>query len=179
MTKSIRTAGIASLCTASLSASLAFAGDIFFDEATVIDAQPVYATRFVPEQVQQCGYVESWSDAPVDPARLGDARSAPANDDIVAALRSESGLRGSRQSTYRCRTVTQSAEARELSGYRVRFRYEGQIYERDMAEDPGERIRVRVRVSAGEQHLLTHSVRTPAPSNHTTRTTHTTKRAAW
>ncbi|MFW2403699.1 MAG: hypothetical protein ACN4GT_02955 [Gammaproteobacteria bacterium] len=173
MTRSIRTAGTASLCVASLSATLAYAGNIFFDEATVVDAQPVYATRFVPEQVQQCGYVESWSDAQVDPALLGDARSTSVDDDIVAALRSESGLRGSRQSTYRCRTVTQSAEKRELSGYRVRFRYEGHIYERQMAEDPGERIRVRVRVSAGEQHLLTHSVVTPAHSNHTT------KRAAW
>lgn len=171
MTRTIRITGSAAwLCMALLSSMGASAGEIFFDEATVVDSQPVYETRHVPEQVQQCGYEEGWSDADVNPALLGDARSTMANDDIVDALRSEPGLRGSRQSTYRCRMVTRSTERQELSGYRVQFRYEGRIYERHMAEQPGERIRVRVRVSAGEQHLLTRSTSEP---------TFTTQRAAW
>lgn len=170
MTRMITNPGTASLCIVLLSVTSASAGEMFFDEATVVDSQPVYETRRIPEQVQRCGHEEGWTAAQVNPALLGDARSTSANDDIVVALRSESSLRGSRQSTYRCRMVTQTAERRELSGYRVRFRYEGRIYERHMAEDPGELIRVRVRVSAGEHHLLTRSTGEP---------TFTTRSAAW
>lgn len=170
MNKSIRNASATSLFVTLLLATAASAGEIFFDEATVVDSRPVYATRHVPEQVQQCSYEEGWSETQVDPALLGNARSTSFNHDIVVALRSESGLRGSRQSTYRCRMVTQTAERQELSGYRVRFRYAGHIYERHMAEKPDDRIRVRVRVSAGEQHLLTRNTSEP---------TFTTRHAAW
>lgn len=170
MTRTTRIAGAASFCIALSAATAVSAGEIFFDEAQVLDSEPVYETRHVPEQAQQCDYEEAWSDTPVDRALLGDARSSSPGEDIVEALRSESGLRGSRQREYRCHTVTRTAAREELAGYRVRFRYEDRVYERRMTEKPGDRIRVRVRVSAGEPHLLTRSNREP---------TFATRQAAW
>ena len=153
-----------------LSATPAAAGEMFFDEARVLDSQPVYETRQTPVQVQDCGYQDAAAPGRADPTVLGDARSPDRAAGLVDALHTDQDLRAPPQPVYRCRMVTQTAERRELSGYRVRFRYEGRIYERHMAEDPGERIRVRVRVSAGEQHLLTRSTGEP---------TFTTRSAAW
>ena len=170
MTRIKKIAGPASFCIALSAATAVAAGEIFFDEAQVLDSEPLYETRNVPEQVQECGYEETWSSTPVDRALLGDARSASPREDIVDALRSESAMRGSEQRQYRCHTVTRTAAREELAGYRVRFSYEGRVYERRMADRPGDRIRVRVRVSAGEAHLLTRSNREP---------TFATRQATW
>ena len=161
MTRTLEFAGAVSLCITLSATQAASAGEIFFEEAQVLDTEPVYEKRNVPEQVQQCGYEETWSEMPVDRVILGDARSSAPGEDLVEALRSESGMRGSTQRQYRCHMATRTTTRNELTGYRVRFRYEGRIYERRMSEKPGDVIRLRVRVSAGEPHLLTRSNREP------------------
>ena len=138
-------------------ATITSAGDMFFDEAEVIGAQPVYETRLVETPVQRCGYEWERTSVDADPQLVGDVRATRPHDDLATALRSEGGMRGARQQVYRCHTATATTEESELAGYRVTYRYDGRIYERQVAERPGERIRVRVRISAGEAHLLTRS----------------------
>lgn len=159
MTRMSKFAGAISFCITLSGAQAVAAGEIFFEEAEVLDTEPLYETRDVPEQAQQCGYEETWSEMPVGRVTPGDARSSSPAEDLVEALRSESRMRVSQQRQYRCQMVTRTTTRNEMTGYRVRFRYAGRIYERRMSEKPGDVIRVRVRVSAGEPHLLTRSDR--------------------
>lgn len=138
-----------------LLASPAFAGEIFFDEARVVDTQPVYETRGKPVQIQQCGYEELRPNERVDPASLGNARSVSPSAGLVEALQTDIELRLPPEPVYRCRLVSRIEHSEELVGYRVRYEYDGRIYERQIAERPGETIRVRVRLGAGLPDLLT------------------------
>jgi uncharacterized protein YcfJ len=47
----------------------------------------------------------------------------------------------------RCETVDRYEQERQLVGYRVKYRYEGQTYYTQTTEHPGKHIRVRVKVS--------------------------------
>jgi hypothetical protein len=170
MTRTIKFTGAISLSITLSVAQAVSASEIFFEEVQVLDTEPLYETHDMPEQAEQCGYEETWSEMPVDRVILGDARSSSPAEDLVETLRSESGMRGSQQRQYRCQMVTRTTTRNELTGYRVRFRYAGRIYERRMSEKPGDVIRIRVRVSAGEPHLLTRSDR---------QTTLATSRVGW
>lgn len=46
-----------------------------------------------------------------------------------------------------CDTVTRYEERREVVGYRVKYRYNGQVYRARMDNHPGDYVRVRVRVT--------------------------------
>ena len=46
-----------------------------------------------------------------------------------------------------CTVVNEYAEEERLAGYRVRYRYAGETYTTRMNRDPGDRLRVRVRVT--------------------------------
>jgi len=131
------------------------AGEIFFDEARVLDSQPVYETRQTPVQAQECGYQEDAAPGRPAPALLGDARSADPEADIVVALQTDMDLRAPPEPVYRCRMVTRMEDHDELVGYRVRYEYDGQIYERRVREAPAETIRVRVRLSVGRPEMVT------------------------
>lgn len=50
----------------------------------------------------------------------------------------------------RCETREEVSWERELTGYDVRYRYQGRTYETRMASDPGERLRVVVEVFPSE-----------------------------
>ena len=47
----------------------------------------------------------------------------------------------------RCETVDRYEQQQQLTGYRVKYRYEGQTYYTETAEYPGKFIPVRVNVS--------------------------------
>jgi len=144
------------ICGAMLSsATPASAGEIFFDEARVLDSQPVYETRQAPVQVQQCGYQDDVAPGRAEPGLLGDARSSDPAVGLVAALRAEMDLRAPPEPVYRCRMVTRMEDHDELVGYRVRYEYDGQIYERRVREAPAATIRVRVRLSVGRPEMVT------------------------
>ena len=65
------------ICGAMLSsATPAGAGEIFFDEARVLDSQPVYETRQAPVQVQQWGYQDDVAPGRAETGLLGAARSS-------------------------------------------------------------------------------------------------------
>ena len=121
--------------------------ETFYDEARVIDAERIYEPRQVPVQVQQCGYEKATTPPPVDPATLGDARSVDPGVDLLGALHRDIELREPPADVYRCRMITRMETKEEFAGYRVRYEYEGRIYERRVAEHPGGTIRVAVRLS--------------------------------
>lgn len=131
------------------------AAETFYDEARVLDAQPVYAPRDVPVRVQQCGYEPPAPPPRVDPAVLGDARTVDPGASLPGTLRRDVELRDPPADVYRCRMVTRMESQNELAGYRVRYEYGGRVYERRVAERPGDTIRVRVRISAGRSELVT------------------------
>lgn len=50
----------------------------------------------------------------------------------------------------RCRQVSSISEQRRIIGYDVEYRYRGDVYVRRLSYDPGERLRVRVRVDPAD-----------------------------
>ncbi len=146
---------IAVTTTMAMALTTPAAAEMFYDQARVLDAQPIYEPRDVPIRVQQCGYEKTSTPLPVDRAMLGDARAADPDADLLAALHRDVELRDPPADAYRCRMVTRMDSQNELAGYRVRYEYGGRVYERRVAERPGDTIRVRVRVSAGRSELTT------------------------
>jgi hypothetical protein len=123
--------------------------DVFHDEAEVLDAQPVYEARRVPVEVQECGYEQPSTPAPVDAAQLGDPRAIDPGADLLWALQRDVELRESAE-VYRCRMVAKVESRQELAGYQVRYEYAGRVYERRMAQPPGDTIQVTVALNSGE-----------------------------
>lgn len=136
-------------CTA-LAFAMPGAAETFYDQARVLNAQPVYETRQVPAQVQECGYEQPSTARPVDPTTLGDARATEPGGDLLGALARDVELREAPAEVYRCRMVTRTESKQELAGYQVRYEYEGRVYERRMAEPPGDTIRVGVQLTASQ-----------------------------
>ena len=124
--------------------------EVFYDEAPVLDTQLIYETRQVPVEVQQCGYEQPATPAPVDAAVLGDARIVDPGTDLLGVLRRDIALREPPADVYRCRMVTRTESKQELAGYRVRYEYGGRVYERRVAELPGDTIRVGVQLTVGQ-----------------------------
>lgn len=135
---------------AALAFAMPAAAETFYDQARVLDTQPVYETRQVPVQVQECGYEQPSTPRPVDPTTLGDARATEPGADLLGALARDVELREAPAEIYRCRMATRMESKNELAGYRVRYEYEGRVYERRMAEQPGDTIRVGVQLTASQ-----------------------------
>ena len=131
---------------AALAGALTAGAETFYDQARVIDVQPVYKLRQLPVQVEQCGYEQPATAPSVDPRTLGDARATDPGVDLFGAMRQETELRAPPDKVYRCQMVTQTESTQELSGYRVRYEYAGHIHERHMSERPGDTIEVAVDV---------------------------------
>jgi hypothetical protein len=132
------------LAVAALASTLPAGAETFYDQARVIDVQPVYKLRQLPVQVEKCGFEQPATAASVDPRSLGDARAVDPGIDLFGAMRRETELRAPPEKVYRCRTVTQTHSTKELSGYRVRYEYAGHIHERHMQERPGDTIEVAI-----------------------------------
>jgi hypothetical protein len=133
------------------------AGEIYFDEARVLDAQPVYETRGSPVQAQECGYETTAHPGRPDSLLLGDVRASVSPAGLVDALRTDVRARTPAEPVYRCRMVTRTESKEVLVGYRVRYEYDDRVYERRMTERPGDTIRVRIRLSAGRPDLVARS----------------------
>ncbi len=129
------------------------AAEMFYDQAAVLDTQPIYEARQVPVRTEQCGYEPSTTQRPVDRTMLGDARVRDPGADLLGALTRDIELREPAADVYACRMVTRMESKTELAGYRVRYEYDGRVHERRVAEPPGETIRVGVQVSVGQSGI--------------------------
>jgi uncharacterized protein YcfJ len=101
--------------------------NVIFAYAQVLRADPVYERVLVTEQVERCDEGRSTR------AR-GLTRSPPqeASETLVQ--------RG-------CQLVEEDREVNRLAGYDVEYRYRGDVFISRVAEDPGDRLRIRVAVS--------------------------------
>lgn len=156
-----------------LSVSTALA-DTYYDYARVLKVKPVYHYVTVSQPVQQCYPVErrtkvrkhhrhsahrgDRSGSTVVGAVIGGAlgnvlgKATGTNRNvstIAGALIGGSIGRDSHRNRYdHCEVVYQKTEkVREVKGYNVKYRYEGESYRTFMRKHPGNKIKVRVRVS--------------------------------
>ena len=144
----------------------------FIGKAKVINAEPLYDTVEVAHPTTEC-----WTErvtrndhrrgdyvAPIVGGILGgvaghqfgrgSGKTAPtlAGTLIGASLgqghnRSRHRQRPVVDHVRRCETVDRYEQQQQLTGYRVKYRYEGQTYYTETAEHPGKHIPVRVNVS--------------------------------
>jgi len=154
-----------------LAPSVAFAG-VTYDQARVVDVQPVYQTvtyqvprEVCQEQRVQTGAGGGQSAAPpllgaVIGGVLGHAvanKNQPVGTAIGAVLGGAIGYNIARQNaqpqyvTYGtqevCSTVRDTHEEQRLTGYQVRYEYLGQRYTTITHNQPGDTVRVRVDVT--------------------------------
>ena len=153
-----------------LTPGLALAG-VTYDQARVVDVQPVYETVSyqVPREICQEQRVQTASGGGPSPAGpllgavvggvLGHAatsKNQPVGTAIGAVLGGAMGYSIAQQNarpryvTYGtqevCSTVQDTHEEQRISGYRVRYEYLGQRYSTITRNQPGNTVRVRVDV---------------------------------
>lgn len=117
-----------------LLATTAAAAEPRYDYAEIESVEPIVATR--PAARARC--------EPRPGVPLGDLRILTPGLDLVASLRQESA----RSPEPRACAV---ASVSEITGYRVRYRYAGETWEKTLPDHPGERLRVRVSVRPGRR----------------------------
>ena len=117
-----------------LLAGAAAAAEPRYDYAAVESVEPIVTTRTGP--ATRC---EPRADVP-----LGDLRGMTPGLDLVTTLRQESARQPAPQ-------LCAAASVSEITGYRVRYRYAGEIWEKTLPDHPGERLRVQISVRPGRR----------------------------
>ncbi len=128
---------IAVTIVAVIPASQTAAEEVFYDNAQVISTKPLYATRTVPITSEQCDFEDSDANA--------QSESSSAKG-LVDAIRDSVKGQDTAQRQPQCQTITLFESQEEIVAYKVRYEYGREIYERRMDRDPGEFVRVRVRL---------------------------------
>lgn len=158
--------------TLALTSSLASA-NTYYDYARVIKAKPVYDYVRISQPYKQCFPVERHirkqrrhhhdrATSTVAGAMVGgviggvigdSSRSALAGAVIGGAIgnsqdRSQRRYKHRRDLVERCETVYPPAKkVRKLTGYKVKYRYQGEAYKTFMRRHPGDTVKVRVSLS--------------------------------
>lgn len=138
--------------------------------ANVVDSQPMYETEYINEPRQHCWQEERPVRQPQSHTgtilggivgaavgnELGHGHSNKNVGAVAGALlgasigRDVSARQGSRYA-YRqeehCEQVNRRRERSYITGYRVTYRYQGELYSTQVARDPGRRIKLRVAMS--------------------------------
>lgn len=143
--------------------------EAYYDYARVIKAKPVYHYVTVSQPVEQCyqvkkrrnhrGHHGDRAGSTVAGAVLGgvignvigDNRQSTVAGAIIGGALGHSSSHKRHQSTRvveHCETVYEKTrKVREVKGYKVKYRYQGEKYKTFMRQHPGDKIKVRVRVS--------------------------------
>lgn len=157
-----------------LAPAVAFAGTSY-DHAKVVGVDPIYETVRIAVPREECfdervaygGRRHQSSTAPIFGAIIGGAignavghhkRNKQVGTVVGALLGGSIGADIAYQNRHRhepvryrteqvCQMVDEMHEEQRLAGYRVRYRYAGETYSTRMDRDPGDRLRVRVRVT--------------------------------
>jgi uncharacterized protein YcfJ len=131
--------------------------------AEVLSADPVY--RIVPGQPREECYEErvraDTSAGTVLGAVVGGAlgnqvgrgdgrRAATIAGAVVGGAVGNNIAQGGGQVQTRCRIVESEPERREVVGYDVQYRYQGEIFVSRLDYDPGSRLRVRIAVTPAD-----------------------------
>ncbi len=168
---------IMALSAASIAVS---AGQAFYDKAKVLRVTPIYETVEVARPEKRCwnervehrrsrqidSYTPSIAGAIVGGVvgnQFGKGRGKDAMTVAGALLGASVGhdlARHPGPRTYvtterRCKVVDRYQEKQVLSGYRVKYRYRGNVYTTRTTTDPGKHLRVRVEVQPAEEYAYT------------------------
>jgi uncharacterized protein YcfJ len=152
-----------------LAATPAWAGaarDVFYEYAPVLRAEPVYEQISVARPQRECNEEQVYVPGPRShtPVILGgivggvlghnlghhSGAATAAGTLLGASIGRDVSLdrrTGFYQTEERCSTRKVYQDEDRLAGYRVTYRYHGQTYVTRTAEDPGDRIRIRVAVT--------------------------------
>jgi uncharacterized protein YcfJ len=160
-----------------LSSGAAFAGqrynadrDVYFDQAKVIQVEPIYTTVRISIPQEECYQEEvrtpvynnhSNGTAVVGGVigglvghQLGRGKKGAtiAGTILGAAIGKNAGREGDRYSEHvsyqdRCSTHVSYRMEERIDGYNVTYRYQGEIFTTRMDQHPGKQLRVRVQVS--------------------------------
>ena len=103
----------------------------FYDYARVVDVDPILEGRVVPVSRRVCD------------------KRQPTRAAIAATIGADIRLQDARWNpTLECRQLVEQSHSQRIVGYRVSYIYGGQKQVRRLPYDPGDRVRVRVRMSA-------------------------------
>lgn len=85
----------------------------------------------------------------------GSGRTAATLAGTVLGASIANDIRGNRrryesEAVHRCRVVDEYYQEEKIVGYRVKYRYQGQLFVTRMDYDPGDEVRVRVSVALAE-----------------------------
>lgn len=168
------TARITLMVVAFLIAGVAYAGDVRYEYARVVEVEPRYQTVREPVEREVC-----WDEQVREPIRsrrdtrtptivgaiiggvignqFGSGNGRRAATVAGAALGGSIGRDAARQSRHRgdyyvatrerCTVQRDYTERTIVNGYRVGYEYQGDIHYTTMREHPGDRIRLRVAVT--------------------------------
>ncbi len=128
---------IAVTIAAVIPASRTAAEEVFYDNAPVLSSRPLYKTKTVPMTSEQC------DDAENDAKLLSESSSAKG---LVEAIRENPRQDHVKDPQPRCQTITRYESQEEIVAYKVRYEYGNKISERRMDREPGQFVRVRVRL---------------------------------
>ena len=103
------------------------------DSAQVIKVEPIIETRYEPVTRRVCT-------EPDDSAREFNEVAATIGEDIRYQARQW-------KQQFRCRPVVEQRASEHITGYRVTYRYGGEIETTRLSYDPGERMPVKVSLS--------------------------------
>jgi uncharacterized protein YcfJ len=143
--------------------------DVFYDKAKVIDVKPMMEVVQVPVHSREC-----WTDEVEYSGRRSDPNAGMVAGGIIGGVLGNQLGKGHRDrgvatvagtiiggaigrdvarrqeaepyvtQERTCRTTNKYYEEERLAGYRVTYRYRGRTFTREMAEEPGKFVRVRV-----------------------------------
>lgn len=154
ITRAIILAGFACLATAVQAKS-------FYDYAKVKSVRAVYKNVVVSHPREQCYKVE-YRTRRHDPAptiagtiiggvignAIGDSRASTVAGAIIGGSIAHNSQHRVRRVEERCEVIDYHQETvTKLKGYKVKYRYKGETYQTFMKKHPGDKVKVRVKVS--------------------------------
>ena len=144
-------------------------GNVFYDKAKVINVKPMMEVVQVPVSSREC-----WTDEVEYPGRRSNPNAGMVAGGIIGGVLGNQLGKGHRDrgvatvagtiiggaigrdvarsnetgpyvsQERACRTTNKYYEEERLAGYRVTYRYRGRTFTREMAQEPGKFVRVRV-----------------------------------
>lgn len=136
--------------------------ETYYDYAKVKKARPVFHYVTISEPVEQCYNVRYRTRRHHDGAptvagaiiggvignAIGDNRASTVAGAIIGGSLGHSASHRAHRVERRCEIVHENTrKVKKLKGYKVKYRYNGDTYHTFMRKHPGDKIKVRVKVS--------------------------------
>jgi hypothetical protein len=118
---------------------VALGEEVVYDYARVVWVEPLTEPATAPAPPRRCT---------TRPEGLGRLPDDAGSAGLAAAIRTEAARAPAAPA---CEEAPDDHAARQIVGYRVGYRYGGEVYERTVRDRPGDRLRVRVSLQPAGQ----------------------------